>query len=89
MSNIEMMNRAKQVSLDHLNATRDEGVSEYTLEDMYIVWFCKTIQNWKTLVSTDVVDGLYYEITYNGDKDETYVDVYTRFQHITVDGENK
>ena len=45
--------------------------------DMYVVWFCKTLQNWKALVS-GVYIKKYVEVTYNGDKGETYVDVYQK-----------
>lgn len=37
-------------------------------DDVYVVWFCKTLQNWKALVSTNLPDGMYYEVTYDGDK---------------------
>ena len=46
-------------------------------DDMYIVWFCKTLQNWKALVSGVHITE-YIEVTYNGDKQELYVDVYTK-----------
>ena len=45
--------------------------------DMYVVWFSKTLQNWKALVS-GVYIKKYIEVTYNGDKGETYVDVYKK-----------
>lgn len=48
---------------------------------IYIVWFSKTLQNWKALVSTDIPDGRYYEVTYNGDKEEAYVDTYTKVRN--------
>ena len=54
---------------------------------MYIVWFCKTLQNWKTLVSTDVISDVYWEVTHNGDKNETYVDTYFKLADYTVEGE--
>ena len=25
--------------------------------DVYIVWYCKTLQNWKALISTTLFDG--------------------------------
>ena len=50
---------------------------EITPDDMYIVWFCKTLQNWKALVS-GVHIAEYIEVTYNGDKQEVYVDVYSK-----------
>lgn len=46
--------------------------------EVYIVWMCKTLQNNKALLSTDISDGKYYEATYNGDKDELYLDTYVK-----------
>lgn len=47
-------------------------------EEVYIVWMCKTLQNNKALLSTPIEDGKYYEATYNGDKDELYLDTYVK-----------
>lgn len=46
--------------------------------DVYIVWKCKTLQNWKYMLSTNMPDTRYFEITYNGDKDEFYFDSYVK-----------
>lgn len=53
------------------------NANEIAPVDMYIVWFCKTLQNWKALVSGVNIKE-YIEVTYNGDKKETYVDVYQK-----------
>ena len=53
------------------------GVNEIKPDDMYIVGFCKTLQNWKALVSGVHITE-YIEVAYNGDKQELYVDVYTK-----------
>lgn len=50
-----------------------------TKEDVFIVWSCKTLQNNKAMVSTTVSDGMYYELTYNGDKKELYLDAYKKW----------
>jgi hypothetical protein len=59
----------------------------FILEDVYVVWFSKTLQNWKALVSTTLPDEIYYEITYNGDKQEAYIDVYKKWDNICVKDE--
>lgn len=66
MDNEAMTNRAKQLVVDYFNAHVDvtDG-KRLTIEDVFIVWFSKTLQNWKALVSTTVSDGMYYEITHN------------------------
>lgn len=55
------------------------------IKDVYVVWMCKTLQNSKALLSTNVPDGLYYEFTYNGDKNELYMDVYKKWENIKID----
>ena len=65
----------------------EQTTNEVLAEEMYIVWFCKTLQNWKALVSTDVINGVYWEVTHNGDKNETYVDTYTKSSNLCIRGE--
>lgn len=52
--------------------------------DIYIVWKCKTLQNWKYLLSTSLFDGMYYELTYNGDKRQWYLDAYKKFENVVI-----
>lgn len=59
--------------------------TKISIEDVYVVWMCKTLQNSKALLSTNVPDGLYYECTYNGDKEELYLDVYKKWANIKID----
>ena len=61
----------------HLDKTDD--VPEYKV---FVVWYCKTLQNFKALLSTTLFDGMYYEVTYNGDKDEIYLDAYKKFENV-------
>ena len=63
----------------HLDKT--DGEQDF---DVYVVWQCKALQNWKALLSTSLPDGMYYELTYNGDKKEMYVDAYKKFENFTV-----
>ena len=54
--------------------------------EIYIVWKCKILQNWKYLLSSTLPDGMYYELTYDGDKNRWYLDAYKKFENrcITV-----
>lgn len=63
---------------------RQNGIFDVKQEDVYIVWFSKTLQNFKALVSTTLPDGRYFEVTYNGDKGELYLDVYEKKENITI-----
>ena len=53
-------------------------------DEVYLVWFAKSLQNWKALVSTTLPDGMYYEVTYNGDKGEAYIDAYKKFDNVCI-----
>lgn len=69
-----------------------EEVRRYTNEhleepqgyDVYVVWVCKTLQNNKVLLSTTLPDGLYFEVTYNGDKKELYFDAYHKLENRCI-----
>lgn len=54
---------------------------ELTQDDVYVVWACKTLQNFKCLIAARVSDGIYAEYTYNGDKQELYEDIYTKINN--------
>ena len=65
----------------HLDKTDGKRITE---DDVFIVWMCKTLQNSKALASTTLFDGMYYELTFNGNKQELYVDAYKKWQNFTV-----
>lgn len=82
----EMDEKALKIVRDYVlkHLDRTETVNEVdTLP--YIVWKCKTLQNWKYLLSTDLHDGMYYELTFNGDKEEWYLDVYKKFENRCIE----
>lgn len=80
-----MMEQAKQIVCDWYNVQVDKSDGFIlTADDVFVVWFCKTLQNWKCLLSTTVPDGMYYEVTYNGDKGEAYLDAYKKWQNVRI-----
>ena len=82
-SNEDMLKKAKKIVVNYFNEHSERTDNFKLTEDqVYIVWFSKTLQNWKALVSTTISDGMYYEVTYNGDKKETYLDAYKKWQNV-------
>lgn len=75
---------ATNYSNEHLD--KSDGTIDFTT---YIVWKCKALQNWKYLISTTLSDGMYYELTYNGDNSEWYLDAYKKFENRVIKDENQ
>lgn len=67
---------------EHLDKSDTKPVFE-----VYVVWKCKALQNWKYLFSSTLPDGMYYELTYNGDKHEWYLDAYKKFENRRISEE--
>lgn len=63
---------------------RDYGV-QLDPQSIYLVWMAKTLQNNKALFSTPISgDGVYWEVTFNGDKSEMYIDTYAKRRNECV-----
>lgn len=84
-----MTNKAKKIVIDYYNKRVEKTDNKKISKDeVYIVWFSKTLLNWKALVSTTISDGMYYEVTYNGYERETYLDAYKKWENVCIpDGE--
>lgn len=73
------MNLVRDYAKNHLD--KSDGDIDF---NVYIVWKCKILQNWKYLISTTLSDGMYYELTFNGDKQEWYLDAYKKFENVCI-----
>ena len=78
MDNGKFIEICKNEVVKYTNSHLDKKISS---DDVYVVWLAKALQNNKALLSTTLLDGMYYELTYNGDKNELYFDVYKRFEN--------
>lgn len=87
MGSKEFLNIAKAKVAGYFNQKKDktDKDTDMTVNDVFVVWYCKTLQNHKALLSTPAPDGMYYEITYNGDKNEMYFDAYKKWENIKFD----
>lgn len=85
MGNDTFFDLCKREVVEYFNQHADKtDQKKITEDDVFIVWACKILQNNKALVSTTVPDGMYYEVTYDGDKQQAYVDVYKKWQNYSV-----
>jgi hypothetical protein len=83
---IDLQDRAKRVVLKLVKDRLDKSDPEieFDLANVFVVWFAKTLGNWKALVSTTLPDGKYYELTYNGGRSELYVDTYVKVDNVCL-----
>jgi hypothetical protein len=51
---------------------------------VYVIWWSKTLQNWKGVFGTTLPDGKMYELTHDGDKKTTYFDAYAKLHNFAI-----
>ena len=78
-----MDKEALEIVRNYINEHLDKSDPAVDFE-VYTVWKAKTLQNWKYLISSTLFDGMYYELTYNGDKQEWYLDAYKKFENRVI-----
>ena len=94
MGNEEFLKACKKILAkyinEHLDHTDGMKIDELTIcpvideSTIYPVWLTKVLQNNKGLFSTYSPDGMYYEITFNGNDGEFYLDAYKKFQNMAI-----
>lgn len=82
---MDYMKEAKKAVAAYANARLAESKDEeITLNDVIIVWFAKTLQNFKALLITPEHYGMYFEVNFNGDKNELYLDAYRKADNMAI-----
>lgn len=82
LGSLRFLEKAKELVIDYFNreVEKTDG-SSIKMDDVYVVWHCSLLGNHKCLISTNVPDGMYYEITYNSAKGEIYLDAYKKWKN--------
>lgn len=83
MSDSKFIDLCKNIVKDYANEHLDKSDEVQDFE-VFVVWSCKTLQNNKALLSTTLLDGMYYELTFSGDKNELYLDAYKKFENRCI-----
>lgn len=85
MNEKDFVKLCKKTLVDYFNGRSDKTDKfQITEDDVFVVWMCKTLQNNKATLSTTVSDGMYYELTLNGDKRELYLDAYKKWENRCI-----
>ena len=76
-----MDSKVKQILKEYIGINPKYSSLNY---EVFIVWKCKVLQNAKWLLCTNLPDDKYYELTYNGDKNELYIDEYDKKNNCMI-----
>lgn len=78
--------RAQELVYGHVRARLEKTDVHVTFspEDVYVVSFMYILGHWKAMVSTTLPDGMYYELTHNSAKNETYLDSYKKWDNVVI-----
>lgn len=86
MDTKEFIQLCKDIIVDYANNHLDPtNKKKIDTDDVYVVWYSKTLQNSKALLSTTLPDGMYYELTLNGSRAEVYMDAYKKWENRKID----
>ena len=82
MGNDEFLNWASSEVRKYVN--KHYPKTELDVFEVYVCWLCKTLQNNKALLATTLKDNMYFEVTYNGDEKEMYLDAYKKEKNVCI-----
>ena len=82
MGNDEFLNWASSEVRKYVN--KHYPKTELDVFEVYVCWLCKTLQNNKALLATTLKYNMYFEVTYNGDEKEMYLDAYKKEKNVCI-----
>lgn len=83
---LTLQDHARRIVFNYITPRLEKTDTHVTFEEdeVYVVWFSYILGNWKALISTTLPDGMYYEVTHNQAKSETYLDAYKKFDNVCI-----
>jgi Family of unknown function (DUF6275) len=79
------LQRAKRLVAENYNTHHDaEMTPPLGIDDVYIIWFTKVLTSWKAVVCSTVVRGLMWVVTFNGPRNEAYIEIYRKINNVVV-----
>lgn len=80
---MEKIKKALSLAKEYVEAHIDHNNPnvEYT---MFVIWQATILQNFKCLIRTTLPQGLYIELTYDGENECWYLDAYVKNENVVV-----
>lgn len=85
MESMEWLEQGQQLVANYVNNQTNRNLKA---EEVFVVWFSKTIQNKKALLGVHH-SPLYFELTVDGNAGEQYIDVYEEKDHYILNLEDE
>lgn len=77
---------AKQLVCDNYNDTKtSKSAPDLTPNTVFIIWYSKVLNNWKAIVGSPVARGMMWEVSYNGHRNQAYIDIYKKLANARVE----
>ena len=85
MGNQEFESRATSIVRNWYNTHVPMAPTE-----IYVVWMVKVLRNNKAMISSNLSDGRYFEVTWDGERENFYLDVYSKDENqaLNIEGES-
>ena len=77
-----MIERAKELVREYIE--NHVEMNPHAEPTMFVVWQAAVLQNFKCLVAVTLPVGSYFELTYDGDKQHWYMDVYRKQENWEI-----
>ena len=85
MGSKEFLNRAIELVTEYVNEHLNKSDDiVFHSDNVYVVWYCYELGHSKALLSTNLPDQMYYEITYNSITREIFFDAYKKWESSTI-----
>ena len=81
-----MIEKAKTIVKDYIYSHTDH-TNPNANPTIFVVWQVAVLQNFKCLIATTLPVGTYFELTYDGDEQCWYMDVYKKAENIEIPDE--
>lgn len=77
---------ARRLVFEHISERLEKTDLHITFveDEVFVVWFAYVLGDWKSLCSTTLPDGRYYEVTYKLASNEVFIDTYIKVDNVAV-----
>lgn len=86
MDSDKFIDIARMLVTEYVSPSEENYIrSDFIKETTFVVWSSKVLQNNKAVIGVSVGSGMYFEVTYNGEKEELYLDAYKKEKNQVYD----